>query len=862
MNSDIGWEFDNLSTSDGSSNRSISFGNAANATISAGLVLSNGVGGSNVVVLNSGFEFSSVIVAASNVFNAGTLTGGFNGYLSVDGDNLNLKNGTMNIQGGSIAGNLGILGFGVFIDYWGLGIQTNLFAGGNYNLAAASSPEFRAVTTTGSGFVILNPANAIGALNITQPNASNDVYEYVIVGTTNPAVVPSVGFLDAGGGFTIPIVQYAAAATNLSGNLTTNYIYIEDTFGAYTNYGLYTNYFDKTGVIPYLIASNYNVFTSDQPVFTLAQGNSTYDPTLLNAVGKLTNEYSAMGLTFSDTTYTITQAGQTYANSPGRVMLNADKYLDLTGSTISGDNYLSLTATNHFKGSAGASISAPFMDFNLGSTNGLLSVSNLISPYFTTIIGNIGVYSARWTNVVTNVTFGATNVVTNNFHVMMVDGQLNNTAPAEVLNLTLRSTNVVINDVVNVNSNLAVSANSLVIGPNTSGLPPGYGILNVLNTDDLWAESFPTLEYLTNWGLINFPGEVNGGYINFINHGSILDSDVAFTCNDFENTGGTLTISNPGAVPLTSISNALLYSAATITITTSNALMTNDTMTGAGINADVSITAFNLTNMQHIFNVSGMLTLTVSNNLTDGGYGASNVYNVTDGFNLPVKPTLGDLLGTTVTNVCAGARVDNTWAGTDRKGNPTGFLNNSAVGQMVFDAKTGNSVFYYHGPDTATNYALYVGQIVLLDYATNRNNNGGGAAVFSAFNVDANVTIYFGKALVGTNDVSGKLNGANNGRFVWLPAYSGIYGPSNPIVQLSTQTRVVPTVVSGKTVPSVTYYAPAWSSSYLQYTTNIMHPNWTTFTNFTETNGTNTYVTIVDKGRTNSPVFYRVQYSP
>ena len=76
--------------------------------------------------------------------------------------------------------------------------------------------------------------------------------------------------------------------------------------------------------------------------------------------------------------------------------------LDLTRSIITGANYLSLNATNQWLGSAGAQIVAPNMDINLGSSNGFLAVSNLVAPTIPRTTGLIEMYSARWTQVDTN----------------------------------------------------------------------------------------------------------------------------------------------------------------------------------------------------------------------------------------------------------------------------------------------------------------------------------------------------------------------------------------------------------------------------------------------------------------------------
>ena len=112
-------------------------------------------------------------------------------------------------------------------------------------------------------------------------------------------------------------------------------------------------------------------------------GNATYDPTLIPFFAE-TNAYTAYGVNIAAVTFEPdpTVPGQTVTNVPGRIVINADKYLDLTRTMISGPNYLNLVSTNHFVGCTNAQISSPFMDINLGTTNGQMGISNLVAPCY------------------------------------------------------------------------------------------------------------------------------------------------------------------------------------------------------------------------------------------------------------------------------------------------------------------------------------------------------------------------------------------------------------------------------------------------------------------------------------------------
>lgn len=859
---DVGFEFDNQPSGTGTIQRSSLFGNANNATITGGVT-------------------ANMIVSATNLINFGKLEVGGLGFMSVDAEKLNLTHGTLNINPTNSGGLLNLLP-GVFIDFWEIGHQTNRFSQGNYSLPNPISPPFNYTNNFYQFFqnAQITPFNAVGSINTDNVNPSNRVFEIVLAGNTNPAISVDVRYINAGGPYPIPVVQYAAPATNASG-ATSNYFYIADQFGAITNFSLITNYI-VTG-IPELSPTNYSASTTFPGFSLLPEGNQLYDPTILNGVKGLTNQYSAWGLTLAASTSLgpNPQPGQYFGNAPGRCYVNADKYLDMTSAKILGANYLSVNAPTHFVGSAGAQIAAPYEDITVASTNGSLSISNLVAPYLNDMIGTVWIYSARWTNV------NAAGI-TNNFHVMMIDARLDTKALPLVENFSAISTNVYVGDILNVNSNLFINATSFTISSNAPGSPNGYGALNLLSPDIIWSNQLPALQYFTNFGLLSDPTTVyfvpssespyyttnfTGSYRSVVNHGSIVTSGNTTWADYFENTGAGMIIANPlGTSPASSSNNALLYtSSGPITILASTAILTNDSVIAVapsfGGNADVSIFASNLTLMQHVFNVSGKLTLTASNRLTDGGFGTSNFWSVTDGFDLlfPTKP-VGDLLGTTVSNFSAiGGVVDNTWAGRDRGGNPSGFITNGALGQMTFDAQGPDSVFNYHAPDGLTNYAMYVGLIQLQDYATNRINNGG-AQTFTAFNFDSNVKIYFADAKVGSNDISSKLDGANGGHFVWLPFFNGIFSTNNTIGSfvstLSATTKGAFPKVAGKATPQISWFAPRLTTSTLQYATNLLNPNWLNVTNFVETNDLDTNVTFIDTGRTNRPVYYRVKFGP
>ena len=271
-----------------------------------------------------------------------------------------------------------------------------------------------------------------GFANVQQVNASNISTQIVFVGNTNPAISTDVRFEFSGGDFATPVIQWLALITNNVGTITTNTLYLTDTFGSRTNFQLVTNGFTLT-LAPEQAPINFNFSTAFFGYTNIPKGNTTFDPNLIPQ-GGITNYYTAYGVNIQPVTFQPDPSvpGQNLTNIPGRIIINADKYLNLTRTKINGPNYLRLVSTNHFAGSANAQITSPNMDINLGSTNGQLNITNVVAPYLPRYVGTVDAYSARWTNIV--------NGFTNEYNVLVVGSQLSPTALPLIQNLLLRST--------------------------------------------------------------------------------------------------------------------------------------------------------------------------------------------------------------------------------------------------------------------------------------------------------------------------------------------------------------------------------------------------------------------------------------
>jgi hypothetical protein len=928
MSCDTGFTFDFSPSTNGFRRMAATFGNANTGSIFAGS--SSSPFTTNFVffganLFNIGTGVPIVTVQASNVVNTGLLDVGAGGLLQVSGNNLNLKRGTLHVEGFDDTNVVIILGtfgsfnattLGLFNRYEGIGKQTNQISTATLSLPFPTSP-FNNVTNVAAfpTFSIVQPPLASAFVNTNSTGPSNITIQVVFINTNLAGISTDVRFLPGSPDFATPIIQWQALITNnlglLGQSVTTNNLYLADQFGSFPTNFLITNGFSLSG-IPTVAPYNYSFFRSFPGYNNVPQGNGTFDPTLFINSFPQTNDYAAYGVTLAPVTTfpDPTLPGSTVTNTAGRIQINASTVLDLTSSKITGPNYLNLSSTNHFVGSANAQIVSPFMDINLGTTNGLLVVTNLVAPFVPRFTGPIDMWSGRWTNVVAG--------ITNEFHILIVNAQLAPTALPLVLNCALRSTNVVISDILNIDQTLLVNSSTLTVTTNSPGSVTPFGEINIFSQDIIWSSSFPVLQTLTNFGLISIPNSVffygvrqipyyptdfNEPYQSFVNHGLITSAGNAMRAVNFENSGRGLVITNvitnasfaPIIVASTSNQSALIYSSAgPITLQANTALCVNGAFDAP--EGDITIGADDLTITNHSLIASGALTFTVTNALTDGGGTSSNFWSVGDGINMLLKPGSGDLLGTTVTNSApAGLEVFNTWAANDVGASASGFANNAALGHLILNGGDVTSTFFFGGPDMNQNYAIYVDQIELRNGASNRVSIGG-IENFTAFDIDTNMTVYFADAIItGGIDVSEKLNGANGGHLVWVPSFAGPFSSTNLITSpgvtnafnralavstdidsngngianafdpspfytsFSVNLAVGITNMPAKT-PLITWSGLLNSTNYLYYKAKFSDPNWQLVTNFVaHSNGT---ISIIDHGRTNGSGYYQVRVNP
>ena len=694
-------------------------------------------------------------VWATNIVSPGTLAVGSStlGSMQLYGKNVDLSRSTISMPGVS-QGYGSIFGF-----YPTVGSITNFWYPGDYlSLPYPETPLFP-VPPFGDYYISLN--NPVVYAHDTGVVNSNRMVQVVYISQPNPAIANNVSFnptLQTGN----ITVQFSGPYINpTTALMVTNYLTIRDNFGETTNLSLLGSF-----PINYTIFELRSIFTPPPPA-GLPFGIYNTQPGGINL--SVTNAYSfCEALLESTTVSTNNIANGALTNLPGRIQIAAaGGNLNLALASISGANYMSLTGTNQYDGIP-LQIITPYTDISLGVTNGFLTITNLLSPFIPVWCGSVILWSARWSLVDTNAGFP----VTNYFHVLFVDvPRLSATASAQVQDLILHGTNsIVISDALNVMRTLSIDAQNLTLTTNgyAQGATSPDGELNLEADSIFWNTSLPNLRNLTNNGVIStmnltYFGSSASPYAAFVNHGLVFNQTAStFIDADYFENGGSFGNGGLGSFNLQSL----------------NTMLTNGSIIAGG---DVSITTSSLVTSNLVLRAGQSLTLQVTNFLTDNDETNDNIWFVGGwnlvGLNLPILPNRGDLRGTEIfmQSPTPNKQVVNKWAGQDRGVSNSGYTNNAAVGRLILDAPAANSSFKFNG--TGTNNAIYVDELVLLDYASWTNHIGPNLPAL-AFNT--NLVIYYAQAITADGgSVAERLNGANTNHLLWMWTHAGRFSSTN-----------------------------------------------------------------------------------
>jgi hypothetical protein len=856
-------------------------------------------------------------INASNIYNPGDIDLGVDSLLQIVGNTVDLSRGLFTIET-TVPAYAGVGAFynsqyydNITLNSTGnVGTDTNGDWDPALDLTAtnalSSAPDYLQLTNSAAYFHVDGP---------TVANPSNIIYRVVFVENNSPNASYNVYFDGVNGGSNLDPFSAGAAHVGwagtytdpATGNTITNYLYLTDDYAL----GASTNVQVLPGPFPNGFPDNFTLLTSATPLLnnpTPAGFQNVFYP------GSVTNPYAYFNgqiaaTTINTNTSSVGAGGIT--NISGRLEITALKELNMNNAVISGQNYLYIQATNQFDGSAGAQIASPFSDINIGVTNGDLEVTNLLESDIPNWSGTINAWSTRWF-VVDPVTG-----ITNDFRVLLVYSQLQPTTQPFIQNLALHSgTNLVISDVLNFYSTLFLDAQRLTVTTNGYGFgaTSAEGELNGLLPGNIGPAQWPNLRWVTNNGTISgqnlliFTNASTYGAV--INNGVINDEGTTIYASNFLDSG---TISNGiGNLAVisqtTTLTNGSIYAGGNVSIAANNFSATNTYVQclSLTLNPSKSITDFG---------VPGNIWVVGNTNATGG-----------QGFSLLNNPTNGDLLGTTITNICPPPNKElvNTWSGRDFGAVNAGYTNNSALGHLVLDTAGADSLITFNGSGSGSN-ALYVDCLELQGSLTNGLQSSYNFTNWLSLNT--NITIYFAQAYIlgvsvaeqignaslyqgenggylitnivtGTNGVTTTNRAVVPGRLRWVPTYAGLFSSTNIVINGVTNTYNAALAKSkdidsdGSGVANVNNPSPFFTAQQINFSltvtnqpkraavlswttvplatnsvyfsSSLLTNNWQLYTNFLSTNvlGPSYVTTVSDTNILNGTRFYKVLVQP
>lgn len=916
-------------------------------------------GGRIVTIGTASAAVSYLVVAASNIVNKGTLSVG-NGVLNLRGTNVNVARSALEVtalqpRGSVIIGQTNYINdVGINDVWWG---QTNGFffnSAAVWNGSIATAPPHLVQRGIGGGFgqvsfsiapdVVSGFSNTISFSPLTLTNSdgsttnilvpTNVVKQAVFVGLSDPSIISAAVHYFPSTSITNPFrtvaIEFVMNSTNVITQLPDQTsLFFYDTLASETNRGVGFNV-GAGGLPPFVPQrpANYDLSRIDDGRFAAGlNGNVTpdrnylFDPqTYSNSI--VVGEYAGYNAQVDNlATEPPPVTPGTVTNFPGRVQITAEN-LDLRNTRIRGEGEVTIKA-NHLLSSAGAAVDCENLSYNLGSTNGLLNITGLSKQSVIRLKGNLIAWSAVWTNlatlvftnnfVVTNtvdtngvvtgtnaISSPITNTVGINLYAMVLDAQnLGGRFPVITWDLVLHSTDAVINDPLSVVESFFMDSKSLTVNGTlvltSTSLQNTFGQSVTTSLNDWFFTNAPNLLHLTNNGTINVADEAHFGddrsfpYSDFVNKGSLVAGSIDLASTYVENDGSM----NATVGPMDLAGTIGKFQGGSIS-------------SGGDINLMFSDLKF----LSHTINASGALNFDVTGALSDAGAGSSNTFTVVNGFNLLVKPSVGDLLGTTIQDSPPPfVEVDHVWSGQDRGASAAGYSDNVAIGRLVLTVQDPNPLraplFFFTG--TNGQRALYVDLLDMTSLGVNYTN---------IIQIDPSLTIYYAAAKVGfTPPVNSAgipqepeefLNGQFGGHLVWV---SGFAGPnSSSAVIVNGQTVLMNTAlrnskiidsdndgipnffdatplggsgggtppgsglvlgpgllkpVNSQQVFSLNFNALANTAYRVEVSTNLANPNWQLVTSYTNFSPATANVTISDTNNVNGRQrFYRVRVAP
>ena len=766
-------------------------------------------------------------VEATNIVSSGLgFSVGPHGIVHLEGGSVNLSRSLIYLGPSSPAANGS--GTGILVDQWWQTSSNAYTLDGSLSgltVPNTQSPSFRYLTGGGifSGGATSLPETFSSAGNYdafvyTNAVSATETMISVIFAPTNAiqrGVATDVGWFRNGRIGLTAQVRFSAPDVDLfTGVAFTNFVTIRDSSPWIdgTNIFLISDGGGSIGGILGLIPLGFIPITMDLQTglglfgsFTGSPTNAIFDPDLLVNPTYLSNRvaagYSAFStrLTLTDNPYEgntfrdASPAGwsglpvRDLSNYVGRVEIKAKK-LNLDLVRMRAETSVAIQ-TDDLVGNKAPIIDAPYLSFDLRSTQSQLVVSNMIAPSVNRFIGDVSVWSSLWLNFTTN-NLGVTNFYYT--HVMVLDHTLSLTQQVTLADLKLRATNVVIADTFNVGRSFLVEAKNFVNSGNLTNLSGG----------DLGGMNFIGILNFTNTGVISTARNLNLGsdrttpYNNVVNYGTINTAAMQIKTRQLINTNVLLTTSGSfeSQADSTRLENSSVINSFSELILGGGDLYASNSVLSAGT----------------LLGGAGTLIFDFDGTVSDAGLVSSNLWVANNGFAISSVPK-GDLLGTTIQSIApVYQEVVHFSEAADLGVNPVGYTNNFAIGRLLLDGGS-NSLFRFAPSPGSTGRALYVDYLDLANYATNYQD---------AITVDEGCVLYFANASIDPT----KLNHLSDDRLRWVSTYAGPRSITNLVVGPITNALNIALVSSADIdsdndgVANVNDSTPVWTAQDINLT--------------------------------------------
>jgi hypothetical protein len=456
-------------------------------------------------------------------------------------------------------------------------------------------------------------------------------------------------------------------------------------------------------------------------------------------------------------------------NEPARIEITASA-LNLTNARIRAEGMVIINASNIVGQTSGTDWGE--INARIGTKGNALTVSNFFPTNFQRLRGDIYAWSGNWANTVTN---GITN--TYHYHLLVVGQNLGGNFQSAVRDLTLTGANsVTVDDPLYVINSALFNTTNLTFNASVDLTQNAQDFSSVVNAPKLRNFVNNTNATFSASGLVNFgyslttlpvaPAKRKYVINGITNLGTIVTTQPLFVSKYFANDGSVLA-TNGGSITveaaalemgldLTNASN-LLEADSDVTLSAISMGFTNSQIIAGGTNA----TGHGQLILQTSTN--GEITDFLAADPSTNGY-ATNMWQVTEGFSLAVKPATGDLYGTEITTIATNfTSALHTWAGTDWSNSLEGWTDNMVIGHLKLSVQSSNALLHFTGATPKGHYGMYVDYLELDQNSLSYSNYRSGLVI------DPNLTIYFASANVDPL----KLEAVYSNRLVWAMNFHG-----------------------------------------------------------------------------------------